>query len=169
MTREWKSLQGGGVSLNTPFLKRFYSILFYTILFYIRSAEIVDDCHDNCGAFCQQKVELQQLEQAQQWGDTIPESDDKKIYRDKTENKELYHLLEGVLANFTGLVQLRQVGHGFDTNVNKSLWTMLLHGWHQRIKHIVVAVLFHWRTVLLLPLGLTHLAIQTTLPGCFMP
>jgi len=68
------------------------------------------DNHQYCGSFCHRKDETPEQIAAST-----------KYYRDKVKDKELYDVLHNILARFVTLEALREVGHGFDTLVNKSL------------------------------------------------
>jgi len=70
------------------------------------------DDHTNCGSFCLRKKELTVLSE---------EQNKKKFYRCKQKEAKLYALLETIMADFTSMKRLEEVGHGLDTNPNEAI------------------------------------------------
>ena len=67
------------------------------------------DNHEFCGDWCARK---------KQTNDEAEKK--KKHYRCKEKDAELHKMLQGKLARFVTLKALKEVSHGFDTNVNES-------------------------------------------------
>ena len=75
------------------------------------------DNHTYCGGFCKRKTLTE--EQKKQSA---------KIYRSKVKDAKLYKFLNDTVCRFVTAEALREVGHGFDTQVNESLNNTV--SWH---------------------------------------
>jgi len=101
-------------------LQRYYSFMARQLKYKKTDAEMLSaaqavlehhfDCHDYCGDWCLRK---------QQTNDQRKEQ--KKFYRSKTDDKDLYDYLKGVLERFITIEALKEIAHGYDTLVNESL------------------------------------------------
>ena len=76
------------------------------------------DNHQHCGGWCRRKLALLKRQQQQEQQQAVDV--DKKFYRDKTKDAPLYSKLQSIMARFTTLEALKEVGHNMDTCANES-------------------------------------------------